>query len=392
MSKVIKVGYLNNTYPYKRNIINIVQNSEYIKIKNVYKINSKVLRTLYKFKILKNNDWAIYYENSFNYFNIPKVDVIHFFNNVSFGNIPWIATFETFIPRYSILLNHQNNGINIDKKVEKALNVIASDKCKKIIAISQCTYNFQKKLLEMTPMLKSKIEKKLCIIHPPQQLFINSYKEKNLKYDEIKFIFVGRDFFRKGGLEILKAFKYIKDKYNYQIRLTIISSLNYNDYATQYGKKEYDLAKKIILENKEWIEYYKGLSNEKVLELIKSNHIGLLPTWADTYGYSVLEMQACGCPVITTNIRALPEINDNKKGWMINIPKNEFGEALYITQQHRDNISKIIEKELRKIIIEIFEDKNSIQEKANLSIKNIKDNHSIEEYEKKIKSIYYESI
>ena len=63
-----------------------------------------------------------------------------------------------------------------------------------------------------------------------------------------------------------------------------------------------------------WISYVPKLTNNETLELMKKSHIGLLPTYADTYGYSVLEFQAAGCPVITTNVRALPEINNNNLG------------------------------------------------------------------------------
>ena len=50
---------------------------------------------------------------------------------------------------------------------------------------------------------------------------------------------------------------------------------------------------------------------------MSSCDVGLLPTWAESYGYSVLEMQACGLPVVTTNIRALPETN--VCGWKVKL-------------------------------------------------------------------------
>ena len=58
------------------------------------------------------------------------------------------------------------------------------------------------------------------------------------------------------------------------------------------------------------IFYHKILFNSEVMNILKNTHVGLLPTYADTYGYSVLEAQSFGCPVITTNIRAMPEINN----------------------------------------------------------------------------------
>ncbi len=87
--------------------------------------------------------------------------------------------------------------------------------------------------------------------------------------------------------------------------------------------------------NREWINYFPQLPNSEVLDMMKKAHIGLLPTYADTYGYSVLEFQAAGCPVVTTNVRSLPEINDNDKGWLIEVPKNRMGEAIYSTDTDR---------------------------------------------------------
>lgn len=43
---------------------------------------------------------------------------------------------------------------------------------------------------------------------------------------------------------------------------------------------------------------------------MKKAHVCLLPTWMDTFAYSVLEAQACGTPVISTSLRALTEINN----------------------------------------------------------------------------------
>ncbi len=49
---------------------------------------------------------------------------------------------------------------------------------------------------------------------------------------------------------------------------------------------------------------------------MRTADIGMLPSYADTYGFSVLEAQA-GNAVITTDIRALPEVNNPAVGWLI---------------------------------------------------------------------------
>ena len=60
-------------------------------------------------------------------------------------------------------------------------------------------------------------------------------------------------------------------------------------------------------------------SNEDVLALLRDAHVLLLPALAETYGYAVLEAQACACAVVSTNVRALPELNGPDHGWVIDL-------------------------------------------------------------------------
>jgi glycosyltransferase involved in cell wall biosynthesis len=96
----------------------------------------------------------------------------------------------------------------------------------------------------------------------------------------------------------------LRERDKYEIELTIVSSLNIDNYATKKEPSDVQRVKNFIQKNSDWINYFPQLPNHEVLELMKKSHVGLLPTYADTYGYSVLEFQAAGCPVITTNVRA----------------------------------------------------------------------------------------
>ena len=115
--------------------------------------------------------------------------------------------------------------------------------------------------------------------------------------------------------------------------LNIISKLEFGDYASKTTIEDYKSAKKIINELSGNISYHKILPNSEVMNILKNTHVGLLPTYADTYGYSVLEAQSFGCPVITTNIRAMPEINNWKKGWIIKVNKDSLNNAKLNTKR-----------------------------------------------------------
>ena len=104
----------------------------------------------------------------------------------------------------------------------------------------------------------------------------------------------------------------------YPVHLTIVSGLKqeYVYRVPKYTAQEEAEVQGIIRDNSDWIEYHESLPNEQVLALCKRAHIGLLPTYRDSFGYSTIEMQSCGCVVLSTDIFALPELNDLDIGYV----------------------------------------------------------------------------
>jgi len=233
----------------------------------------------------------------------------------------------------------------------------------------------------------------MLVVHPPQKALVSAYSAKNIGFNgNIRFIFVGASFFQKGGLEIVETLKMVKEKYHYPLELVIISSLEDDNYAAGASADDNRRILSYILENNDWITYFPRLENNLVLAWMKKSHIGLLPTYADTYGFVVLEYQAAGCPVISTNIRALPEINSNDTGWVIEIPKNYLGEAIYTTSEDRTLISNAIRKGIEQAVHEIFSDKKIILEKSDNAIRNIEKNHSVQNYARKMSELYHKAL
>lgn len=60
-------------------------------------------------------------------------------------------------------------------------------------------------MLDEYPALADSIKSKMRIVHPPQQLLVAAVTDKPVDSDRVKLIFVGRDFYRKGGAEIVLA-------------------------------------------------------------------------------------------------------------------------------------------------------------------------------------------
>jgi glycosyltransferase involved in cell wall biosynthesis len=120
----------------------------------------------------------------------------------------------------------------------------------------------------------------------------------------------------------------------------------------------------------------KSLPHQKVLDVIKRSHVGLLPSYAETYGYSILEAQAAACPAITTNVRAFPEINNEDVGWIINVQKDEKEDALMWPRQEKERTSLILRRELVRIIGEIVDSPSLIREKGIRALARIREDHA----------------
>jgi glycosyltransferase involved in cell wall biosynthesis len=297
-----------------------------------------------------------YYLHAFRDFNYYQVDLLHFFNTISYGKTPWVTTYEGFIPRFGKLNK---------KLMEKGMRLIASDACKQIIAMSACADRIQRSLMHNDyPRYADAIEPKMSVLHPPQPKLISHMGEKEPIGEEVVFTLVGATFFRKGGKEVLIALDRLAREGYRNWRLIIVSKMVYGDYASKATKEDYEDALRIIARHPKNIEHHSELPNDQVLDLFRRSHVGLLPTYGDSYGYSVLEAQASGCPVVSTNLRALPEINNEEIGWMIPIPTDEWGNGVISTPQERSRFSDILVEHLTEITRNILEDPGQVTAKG----------------------------
>ena len=162
------VGYIEDRYPEKRTIINKINN---VKYKRVSRLNNKynylklVKKSIYKQSIEK-------YKFKFNPLLSSNIDLYHFFNHINYGNSNYITTFETYLPRIKKQEMEQDG-------IEKSVEVLSKPNCKYIIAMSECTKNIQLDLIKnCSDYIKDSIEKKIKVIHPPQEIIFEDYNVK----------------------------------------------------------------------------------------------------------------------------------------------------------------------------------------------------------------------
>ena len=396
----MKVGVLSyrfDYYTYLRNILFKLPEAEYVPVKDLY---SNLRRAaLFANRNLNKGLFPTFdLNNQFDDFELNKVDILHFSNGVSYGRTPWVSHFETLLPRFSTALTRYQGKTKLPLEMtpllQRGFHALKSPSCKRIIAWSQAAAEFERDLLTELPFEdREVILNKMTVLHPPQDVLVEHPLEHPYGSSQpIRFCLVGDGFFRKGGKEVFLAFENLIKKEHADIKLVLVSSIRLDAYAAQETEDDRNWALSFIEENPDWIEHYQNIPHVQVMELMKGCDVGLLPTYADTYGLSVLEAQACGLPVISTDVRALPEINNTDVGWIIRVPKNDLGEALYFTAEERERLSQQIQAGLKAIIHNIVADPSVIFEKAIKSIERIREMHDPTAYAQKLRGIYQDAL
>jgi len=173
--------------------------------------------------------------------------------------------------------------------------------------------------------------------------------------EEIRFLFIGIDFYRKGGPILLEAFENLEKVYP-NIRLDLVTNL----------------PEKIKIKNDKICYIPANISREQVNTLYLKDHVFVLPTLAEGFGMVIVEAMAFGLPVITTNISAIPEIfKDEKSGFLV--PPNNL---------------KVLEERMRFLI----EDKNLRIKMGKNAWQRAKSVFSLEKMQESLRRVYLDTI
>lgn len=394
--KLLRIGYASRLYPEQRNIIERVPTAQYIFLRDFYSGLRRVRELTGVSRLFSKKLQDA--EFKFFRYGFGGGDVLHLFNSINFGRGPWISTFETIIPRFRVALECRDTDtdkLRQDPEILRALDALSSERCKKIIAISDATARLQGDFLNLFPTYRADILNKQMILHPPQPTSAAGRERKLARIDAqkpIRFMLVGHGFFGKGGREVLHVLKEFQKRSNRRLEFIIVSMLCADSYATSTGDRDVQNVKQFIRENESWVTHHPSLSANDVLRLMEACDVGLLPSYAETYGYSVLEFQSMACPVVTTDIRAFPEINNNEVGWVIPIPKRPDGEARYRDRDGKERISQAIIDGLMRIVEQILEDPDIITTKGQKAFERIRYSHSPSKYALELLQVYEEAV
>jgi glycosyltransferase involved in cell wall biosynthesis len=138
----------------------------------------------------------------------------------------------------------------------------------------------------------------------PPGVDINMWRpECNANDNRVRILFVGTNFYRKGGDLLVEACR-----------------------TLPAGTFELILVTTSKVPQEPWITTYNNLkpNSEELIQLYNCSDIFVLPTKGEAFGIAAVEACSAGLPVIATNIGGLPDIIvDNENGFLISIGAKE---------------------------------------------------------------------
>jgi glycosyltransferase involved in cell wall biosynthesis len=239
----------------------------------------------------------------------PGYDLIHNFNAIPiFTACPYVVTFEDYAPRLP-----ENRPISaLSSYLRRRL---LSTQCVGLVAMSSYAMRQMKYQHRNHKPDLIKLVEKAKVVYPAVRP--KRTGPKRLETSELRLLFVGADFFRKGGPALVRAHKLLR-KSGIAVQTTIVSSLAWSidDYV---GPPDPVSVRAALGElDAEGIASYRQLPNERVQQLMEQADFLVLPTLHDTFGYVSIEAMAAGTPVIATATCAQPEIVEpNDSGFLL---------------------------------------------------------------------------
>lgn len=278
-------------------------------------------------------------------------DLVHAFNRIPLGRLPFVIGFESHLPRAF--------GLEGGRWWRWMTDLLVSERCRGIVAISQFA---RRRFLEQhagEPDTHDILAAKLHVRYPNLALTDAPDVIDVTMQGEIRLAFVGNHFARKGGC-VAVVMADLAQARGFPLVVDIVSKLEmggsiWTDPFDAAAFKPY-----LTLLDRPNVRLHRGLSNPEVLALLGHAHASLLATFGDTFGYSAIESMANYTPVIATRQGALPEIvTDGVDGMLLDLATTH-GEWVYLGTRDRaspqfvrmwhDEIRRLAEQALDALI------------------------------------------
>jgi glycosyltransferase involved in cell wall biosynthesis len=232
-------------------------------------------------------------------FPLGGTDLVHVYNDVCRSTRPWVASFEHRYPA---------EDTDVGRRA-RAVRLAAGPRCRRLLAISEHT----RRLLASDPLSGPDLLPKCEVVYPcvPPEDDVAArhaaWLAQNPPDRGVRLLFVGNEFFRKGGEFVLDAAEGLAERLGVPVRLTVVSTLASDSYLTRASPDRVRSAA-ARLARRPGAERVQDLPPRAVRERMARSHVLVHPSLDETFGFVVVEAMATGLDVVTTRLRAVPEI------------------------------------------------------------------------------------
>ena len=276
-------------------------------------------------------------------------DLVHAFNRIPLGLCPFVIGLESHLPRAF--------GLEGSQLWRAMTRLLTSDRCRGIVAISDfARRNFLAQHEGRAPQLAGKLHVRLPNIVIPETE--DAVKPHDI--DPIRVVFTGNHFARKGGCVAVVMADLARQR-GIPLFVDIVSKLEVGGSIwtdpTDPGvyRPYFDL---LALPN---VKLHQNIPNSAVQGLMRNAHFALLPTFGDTFGFTIIESMANHTPVVATRQGAIPEvISHMENGILLDLPVTELGEWIHLGRADRqssgfatvwrDEVQRLAENALDNIV------------------------------------------
>lgn len=365
----MKVKFLGGTHPIYQEIVNYPPAGiDYVGVSTLTK----------KGKYYQTKKITTKISKIFQFFHLPRMfyffkckeNLIHSSRGILILNKkPWVMDIEHPSSFSGMNLGLIENSKLLRKIVEIKLR---SKYCKKIMFHCNASLSRMEELFDC-----GEFRNKMQVLYPATHI-ISFKKKKNRK--NLVILSVLTLFKEKGGVQVLEAFTRLEKEFP-NIELWIKADVP-KEYKKKYNSKniKYFPYKEEILTRDDLLNKYYSQAD-----------IFLYPTFADTFGYSLLDAMVAKLPIVASDNFAIPEIvTNNKNGFIVHTPIS------YANKKFDDECLNVQEDYVRKIVdkMKILVKNNKLRVKmGEEGFKQVKDGKfSIDYRNRKLEEIYKKAI
>lgn len=227
-------------------------------------------------------------------------DLYHTYNSVVANRRPWVIEVESYLPRYKPM----RESHPLFRWGQRRL---ASDDCRALIFTSRHALGMNRDRLAAVGVDPARMH----VIYRAVEQYLPGERDPG----HFTVLFAGNGFYRKGGIELLKAFQRLDRP---EARLVIVSTLEvdwgiFPDAATvAWAVRTIQEDPRIIL--------HRGLPHARLLQLMRTADVFVSTTFSDPFNNTVLEAMGAQLPVIASNVSSVPEMVDHdRNGWLLDV-------------------------------------------------------------------------